>query len=246
MTTINILQELYKLYDAFNEHYFSSSLPDVFITIQSGVTRTDPWKGMFYNDQYVKTTKTVDEYGEATYTIDDAKYEIGIAGEHLNDPYEEVATTLLHEMIHLYCRIKGIKDTNSTGVKHTKRFKAECESRNLDVDYDDKHGWAVTSPTQVFKQMLDNIDIDSTAFEYYRKTTLPETKTTTKKAYICPVCKTKVSGKTDIHLICGECNKPFDYWDLTDPDYPKILMDYNDGLAMSEDGWYGMEFGMER
>lgn len=32
-----------------------------------------------------------------------------------------------------------------------------------------------------------------------------------------------------------------DYWDLTDPDAPEILEDLNDGLYMSEDGWYSLE-----
>lgn len=32
-----------------------------------------------------------------------------------------------------------------------------------------------------------------------------------------------------------------DYWDLTNSDAPEILEDLNDGLYMSENGWYNLE-----
>ena len=47
--------------------------------------------------------------------------------------------------------------------------------------------------------------------------------------------------KKDKRILCGECEEPYemDYWDLTDIDNPEILDDRNDGLALTDEGWYG-------
>lgn len=49
------------------------------------------------------------------------------------------------------------------------------------------------------------------------------------------------SSQKTANLICGECEKVMDYWDLTDPENPVILEDYNDGLYQDEDSWFVKE-----
>lgn len=47
---------------------------------------------------------------------------------------------------------------------------------------------------------------------------------------MCPVCGLEVQAKKGKNIICGDCDKRMDYWDLTDPDNPEILEDYNNSL----------------
>ena len=47
---------------------------------------------------------------------DDGFYEINICAEHLARPFEQVAETLLHEMVHLYNLQIGVQDTSRGGT----------------------------------------------------------------------------------------------------------------------------------
>lgn len=103
-------------FDMLNGIYFDSQLPNVVITIQSSPK----------TNGHITTQKIWNE-AENYY------YEINISAEHLNRPCENVLATLLHEMVHLYCMEWGIADTSKNGRYHNKRFKAECEKRDLHI-----------------------------------------------------------------------------------------------------------------
>lgn len=58
---------------------------------------------------------------------DDGFYEINICAEHLARPFEQVAETLLHEMVHLYNLQIGVQDTSRSGTYHNKKYKEAAE-----------------------------------------------------------------------------------------------------------------------
>ena len=74
-------------------------------------------------------------------TQDDNTYELNIAAEEINAHIEEILDTLLHEMVHLYCREHGIKETSRGGQYHNKRFKEEAERRGLVCVQCGANGW---------------------------------------------------------------------------------------------------------
>ena len=55
---------------------------------------------------------------------EDDAYELNIAAEVLNFPIEETLDTLLHEMVHLYCRENGIQEVARNG-----RYSTAASSR---------------------------------------------------------------------------------------------------------------------
>ena len=59
---------------------------------------------------------------------DDGFYEINICAEHLARPFEQVAETLLHEMVHLYNLQIGVQDTSRGGTYHNKKYKEARKS----------------------------------------------------------------------------------------------------------------------
>ena len=123
MALSDIVKKLENLYDMLNGLYFENQLPKPIITVQSTPHA--------YGHCSIRKIWSSGHEGEG-----DARYEINIGAEYLNRPSENTAATMLHEMVHLYCRENDIRET-SQGVRyHNKFFKVEMEARDLEVGYD--------------------------------------------------------------------------------------------------------------
>lgn len=243
INTTNILNELYKIYNALNEHYFNSSLPESFIVIKQGKTKSKNVYGTFTAEAWAhKDGEEVDETtGISRAIINENKiHEIAMSGEYLSRPTANMCATLCHEMTHLYCKVNDIDDTSNNGVYHNAKFKREAEKRGLIIEKADTIGWSLTTPKAEFIDFINNLNIDEETFKYFRETWLDMAiKPTPKKRWVCPVCGQQVQAKKNAHIGCWDCGLQMDFWDLTDEDAPEIIIDNNDGLAESPNGWYG-------
>lgn len=177
------------IFDKLNGIYFEGKLPRPVITVQT----TPKAYG------HCSTKKVWKSEGEAMY-------EINLGAEFINRPKEKTCCTLLHEMVHLYCVENEIADTCQKGRYHNKTFKAECEARDLNVEYDRANGYAHTSPTDAFKAKLEEAGVDL-AVRFARIMPQAKKKADREKAhkYICPVCGQEVRTTAELSLICGHC-----------------------------------------
>lgn len=237
--TTAIIQELYRLFDIFNEKYFDNSLSKIFITLQQGRKKNKQVYGTFFPESWAK--KEGEEFDEALGTdkpiiSEDRWHEIAISGEYLARPTANWVGTLIHEMVHLYCQINDIEDTSNNGVYHNKRFKNEAEKRGLIIEKADTIGYSVTTPSADLIEFIKECNINEELFTYFRDTKFNLSTTAIKKRYCCPLCGVQVQAKKDKNIICGDCVKRMDYVDVTDKYNPEIIEDYNNGLAM-EEGW---------
>lgn len=243
INTTDILNELYRIYNALNEHYFDSSLPEAFIVIKQGKTKNKNVYGTFTAEAWAhKDGEEIDETTGISRTIvnENKIHEIAMSGEYLSRPTANMCATLCHEMTHLYCKINNIDDTSNNGVYHNAKFKREAEKRGLIIEKADTIGWSLTTPKTEFIDFISNLKINEEIFKYFRETWVDIlTKLTPKKRWVCPLCGQTVQAKKNAHIGCWDCGKQMDYWDLTDEDNPEIITDNNDGLAMSPSGWYG-------
>lgn len=120
---------LEKIYRQLNADMFDGSLETPVITVQSTprayghVTTSRVWK--------IK---------------DEFRFELNIGAESLDRCIEDVVSTVLHEMVHIYNLMNDIQDVSRGGSYHNKRFKEKAESVGLVVEYDSRIGWSVTSP----------------------------------------------------------------------------------------------------
>lgn len=192
-----------KIFNMLNEAYFDGTLPKVVITVQS----TPKAYGHF-------TTY------DAWHCQSDGYKEINIGAGTLDRPIENVTATLLHEMVHEYCLLNGIKDTSRGGAYHNKRFRQEAEKRALHIDYDSRIGWSVTSPTEeLIDFCIDHSleDIQIARDDLISRTTIgggtgatdrtrrTYTGRSTSHRHICPRCGNIARTGRAIKLICGEC-----------------------------------------
>lgn len=190
-----------KIFNLLNQNYFSGELPKAVITVQS-------------------TPKAYGHFTcyDAWHCADTGFKEINIGAGTLDRPIENVTATLLHEMIHEYCFIHQIKDTSRGGSYHNKRFKAEAERRGLQIDYDSRIGWSITSPTEDLLNFC--IENDLTDILIARndligfnpaitrgKGTASTTRRSSYRKHICPKCLSTARTTKDMKLICGECNE---------------------------------------
>ncbi len=197
---------LNKMFDLLNQAFFENALSRPTITIQS----TPKAYGHFSLREDTWVSKT------------GVSHEINIGAGTLARPIEEVAATLLHEMVHYWNYQNGIQDCSRGNTYHNKRFRAAAEERGLLVSHSDKYGWSHTTPGDALLQFcLDNdltdILINRNEFTGYQiggtgthsgtPTTITPPKISSTRKYICPCCGMSVRATKVVNIACLDCAK---------------------------------------
>lgn len=191
----DVVKTLEILFDKLNTIYFENKLPRAIITIQ-----TTP---KAYGHCSVKKIWKFDSPDLEPH------YEINLGAEYINREGSEVACTLLHEMVHLYHNENGIRGTSQGRRYHNKNFKQDCEVRDLEVGYDSANGYTYTSPSEAFKNKIQEADfIWNVSFSrFLGKKSGSENNRAKAHKYICPACGQTVKTTADLSLICGVDNE---------------------------------------
>lgn len=177
-------------YDVLNQEYFEGNLPRVVITIQSSPKAFGhyvPWD--VWQEQ------------EVGYR------EINLGAETLNRPIENTIATLIHEMVHHYCAMAGIKETSRGGTYHNKRFKEQAELRGLIIDYDSKIGYSITTPSKSLIEFIEEqgwMGIDLSRASLQGK---PKGKRGNVRKYLCPSCGCSVRATKEVNIACMDCSE---------------------------------------
>lgn len=196
---------LEKIFRAVNEKYFEGKLEEPIITIQS----------------------TPRAYGHVTVSKawhkgEEQRHELNIAAGTLDRPIENVVATLIHECVHLWCMQEGIKDTSRGNTYHNKHFRDEAVKRDLKIDYDQRIGWSVTSPTPelcdfIIEQGWGDIEMGRNDFGFFGKTPggssgnaggiqPPPKKPSSSRKYCCPKCGISVRATKEVRISCMDCD----------------------------------------
>lgn len=197
---------LNKVFDLLNAEFFESELSRPTITIQS----TPKAYGHFSlrEDTWVSTLG--------------GTHEINIGAGTLSRPIEEVAATLLHEMVHYWSYIHGIQDCSRGNTYHNRKFKAAAEAHGLIVDHHEKYGWTITKPSDellevILKYDLTDILLNRNEFSGFQITgtgthsgvdfgTMAPRKSSTRK-YVCPCCGMIVRATRNVNVACLDCDE---------------------------------------
>lgn len=195
------LDELYRIFDILNRDKFNGELPEPVITIQK--TRMNAY-GWFTPDRTWRD-KNNEKSEETSY------HEINIDPRWFNSrTSSEIAETLLHEMVHYYNNVNGIKDCS--GQNHNKKFKSLAEKVGLIVEKGKGVGYGYTSMSEELRAYMDEVvKPDDKAFEYFRTAPMKlsgggKTRKKNLFKYTCPECGAEVKGKRDMVIKCGLCD----------------------------------------
>ena len=199
---------LEKIYRELNKDLFGGELEEPVITI-----RSTPFA-------YGHVT-----CGKVWRTKDCQRYELNIGAESLGRPIENIVSTMIHEMVHIYNLMHDIKDCSRGNTYHNKRFKAKAESVGLVIGYDKRIGYSVTSPSDELilyicdkgwndvsinrgisigrKGGFGEPDNDTSGGESDK----PKGKTSSTRKYECPCCGLSVRATREVFIKCGACEE---------------------------------------
>lgn len=198
------VSQLEHMYNALNADFWGGMLPTVIITIQSK-------PGTYGHSSRAKVWQRQE----------DSFFEINIAAEVLACPIEETIDTLLHEMVHIYCRMNGIREVSNGNAYHNKKFKELAEAHgetciytgsrygwntipgdNL-VEYALKRGW---SEIQISRTTVQPIHIGATGIRQTEGTAGQGVKApSSTRKLICPKCSQTVRATKKVNILCGDC-----------------------------------------
>lgn len=197
-TMAELQAALQAAFNVINEHFYNNELEKVVITCKE--SRKPGAVGTFcYGKEWVQSGKK--------------RHELNISANYIGiRTVEETITTLMHEMIHLYCYQNGIQETSRSGTYHNKRFKKAAENHGLDVVEAPKIGWSVTKAKPSTQQWIkENIPIKS--FAIYKETASKSTKGGTSKTrqssrkYVCPSCGLIARLTKEAAIKCVGCDE---------------------------------------
>lgn len=145
--------------------------------------------------------------------------ELNINSEYLDRPLENIVGTIIHEMVHCYCKQYDIKDCS--GAYHNKRFKDEAEKRTLLMEQHHSYGWAITHVTDdtinfILRNDIRDFDItrdmkfnpvmgNSGLNKGIENNIEKIKKTSSTRKYQCLKCKNSVRATKVVNIICGDC-----------------------------------------
>jgi len=189
------IQELERAYKFFNQRLFSEKLDEkIILTIQTRGRRTNALAWYWQQRWNADEIETIAELNFSAETI----------REH--NPYE----SLIHEMVHHYCALRGIQDCSRNGNYHNKRFKEAAELAGLICEKDDRIGWAFTSLGTLAEQAIKDLQAKPDIFKYLR---YPEGgKGMKKKRYAkwsCDCYNFWTEATNQIEAKCLKCGKVF-------------------------------------
>lgn len=214
-------EEFQTAYEHFNYHLFGGGLPNCLITMQ----RKSKSYGYFAGDRFGETALhgvgPRDETGRVLpVRMTD---EIALNPSHFQArTTEEVLSTLVHEMVHLWQHHDGAKRP-SNGY-HNKEWAVKMEEIGL-VPSDTgavggkKTGKAVSHFIHhdgPFKAVCAQLTAKGFTIPYVdlwgdeKATALKKKKAASKTKYLCPGCDLNMWGKPDVVVLCGTCTLPLE------------------------------------
>lgn len=191
--TLNEITEAFKY---LNEELFENKLPETVLVIQSKKAGSRKAMGWFTLGKNWTNMET-----GVTY------HEITVCSETLNQPLSTILEVLVHEMVHLENKSKGIVDCDP-GQFHNENFKIAAERALLVCTYSKRYGYGYTRPSAKLKNIFEMLPIDKSAFNL----AVDDTATTKSNNYFmyryaCDGCGIKFKTKANLapNAICGTC-----------------------------------------
>lgn len=192
-----VIGQFENLFSNFNNKFFTGELQKPIITVSPDTTKgaygwCTSWKAWKENDDA------------------DGYYEINMCAEHLNRPFEEVCSTMIHEMVHLMNLQKGIKDCSRGGLYHNKEFKKSAEDHGLIVKKDEKYGWCFTELDTLTFEYIRSIEGQTFTLFRSKLSKVKISKGSNSKKYVCPECGAIIRATKEVNVTCTDCEVPFE------------------------------------
>lgn len=207
------IAQLEGMYRELNHDFWEDALPLPIITVQS-----KPGSWGHATTHKVWTSK------------DERRYELNISAECVGASVEQIVDTLLHEMVHIYCRENDIQEVSRGGSYHNGTFKALAESHGCYCVKTEKYGWNTEPDDRLIEYTLSKDwteirigrnplygllsllngetsgDTESTPAGGEKPEIKPGKKPSSTRKYQCPCCGMSVRATKEVRVLCMDCN----------------------------------------
>jgi len=207
--TLEAYGEFQQAYDHYNKTLFAGSLPACLITLHRESQRV---YGYFSHNRFVRLTDG------RTATDEIAMNPIHFSGRSV----EDVLSTLVHEMVHLWQAHHG---KPSRAAYHNKEWAAKMKAVGLQPTDTGEEGGKETGQKMTHYILANGAFAKATAalknegftlswadaaiFSGVAKSkTKAKTSSSNRVKYTCPDCQSNAWGKASLKLICGDCEQP--------------------------------------
>jgi hypothetical protein len=189
-------------YAFFNKELFADTLPDCVITLRSKRGA----RGYFWPERFAPRIEEVP-----------VAHELAMCPEHFDRTEEEILSTLVHEMTHVWQQTFG---KPGRGAYHNAEWGKKMIEVGLHPSDTGAPGGKMTG-TKVSHYIMTGGAFEAACARFladapplgWHVFDIPKVKATrnkTKTAYACPYCKLKLWGRDDLNIICGECGAAYE------------------------------------
>jgi predicted SprT family Zn-dependent metalloprotease len=186
-----------KAYDFFNKELFAASLPPVLVTLQ----RQAKARGFFSPERFVGRS------------VEEVAHELALNPDHFGRTDEEVLSTLVHEMAHVWQQAHGTPPRKSY---HDREWAAKMKEIGLQPSTTGEPGGKETGQSVThyiikggaFALAVSKLKASGFSLRWQSRNGQEverQKKAASKTKYTCPSCDLNAWGKPGIALICGEC-----------------------------------------
>lgn len=201
--TTTTYTSLTEAFDFFNAELFAGELPHCLITMQ----RKSKAYGYFAGNRFASVSN-----------LNQVTDEIALNPTPFRDrSTEEILSTLVHEMAHLWQHHHG--KTSRNGY-HNAQWAAKMTAIGLvpsstgapggkETGQKVSHYIAAGGPFQAAFRKLEARGFEPLLIELWGDEKKAKKKAESKTKYTCGGCDANVWGKPGLHIVCGECEEDF-------------------------------------
>lgn len=189
-TTDIFIKPLEEMFVIFNEIYFNSELKN-------------PWFIPVDRSEYGSFNPHSVIHQGKLYT-----HEIHIPIKILNENIDEIAACLLHNMIHYYGFITGMKVDSNEGTYHNKRFRklaSNCDLTVVDSILPSSKYGCETKTSDKLKEICSKYSFNKPVANVYEKSK----KKNLMNKWVCPKCGLIYRDTINKAWICPECYEKY-------------------------------------
>lgn len=199
LSIVGLVSAFEKSFDHCNAQYFGGLIARPVITIAQGA------KARAYG--WVSVAQVWHEISG-----EQRAHELNISSEYLNRSFEDVACTLMHEIVHLENLRNGIQDVARGGTRHNKKF-SDCADLHGMEGYkgDDfgRVGFRAKLTDETKAELVPALAFLQEAITIVRdeKTDRIKTKKSSVIKYVCPSCGASCRATKEISIMCMDCDE---------------------------------------
>lgn len=120
-----------ELFLLLNELFFDGELPPVDIRFQNLKLKEDP-DSIYVNGEFrMHETET----GNPTLYLDPSSILSCLFSNNWNRSFHQLCGHMVHEMVHYYCTLNHIPETDNHGVFHNRNFRDAAQAHGLTATY---------------------------------------------------------------------------------------------------------------